>query len=212
MNGTSAATPMVAGGVALLIEACSTLTYRDVKYILAKTATKIDNANSTWITNSADINHSVDYGFGKLNISGAINMCKNNYANPISENNATARNYINSNDFTIPNDDLSGIDVNITVDDNKTIEWVGVYLNGTIDNFGEIELKLTSPSGTTTKLLHSDNAVGTFSLDEEMRFSSVAFLDENSSGVWTFNIADKNENNQTNRSLTNVRLQIIGRD
>jgi subtilisin family serine protease len=217
MSGTSASTPMVAGGVALLIEACPTLTYRDVKYILAKTAIQIDSANTTWVTNSADINHSVDYGFGKLNISGAIDMCKgrNGYSPYVSlgdEHNITTIEDINSTDFTIPNNDINGIDVNITVSENKKVEWVGVYIDGNIDNFGEIELKLTSPNGTTTKLLHSNNSVGTASLNSETRFSSVAFLDENSSGVWTVNIADKNSNNQTNRSLTNVRLQIIGRD
>jgi len=42
MNGTSAATPIVAGGIALLLEANPNLTQRDVKYILAKTATKTD--------------------------------------------------------------------------------------------------------------------------------------------------------------------------
>jgi subtilisin family serine protease len=217
MSGTSASTPMVAGGVALLIEACPTLTYRDVKYILAKTATKIDSANTTWVTNSADINHSVDYGFGKLNISDAIDMCKgrNGYSPYVSlgdEHNITTIEDTNSTDFIIPNDDLSGTDINITVSENKKVEWVGVYIDGNIDNFGEIELKLTSPSGTTTQLLHSNNSVGTISLNEEVRFSSNAFLDENSSGVWTVNVADKDSNNQTNRSLTNVRLQIIGRN
>ena len=38
MNGTSAASPVTAGIVALMLEANSALTWRDVKYILAKTA------------------------------------------------------------------------------------------------------------------------------------------------------------------------------
>ena len=42
MNGTSTSVPLVAGGVALLLETEPGLTWRDVKHILAKTARRID--------------------------------------------------------------------------------------------------------------------------------------------------------------------------
>jgi subtilisin-like proprotein convertase family protein len=46
MNGTSSAAPVTAGVVALMLEARPSLTWRDVKHILAITAEKIDGPNS----------------------------------------------------------------------------------------------------------------------------------------------------------------------
>jgi hypothetical protein len=56
MNGTSAATPMVSGVVvALMLNANPNLNYRDVKYILAHTARKIDENNPDWNKNAAGL-------------------------------------------------------------------------------------------------------------------------------------------------------------
>ena len=49
MNGTSAATPMVSGVVALMKSANSSLKLRDIKHILANTAVKIDPSHSSAI-------------------------------------------------------------------------------------------------------------------------------------------------------------------
>ena len=46
MNGTSAATPILSGIIALMLEANPDLGWRDVEHILALTADKIDNTNS----------------------------------------------------------------------------------------------------------------------------------------------------------------------
>ncbi len=47
MNGTSAATPTISGVIALMLQANPNLTWRDVKYILAMTARKIDYDNNS---------------------------------------------------------------------------------------------------------------------------------------------------------------------
>ncbi|PPJ44576.1 peptidase S8, partial [Rhizobium sp. KAs_5_22] len=76
MNGTSAATPTVAGVSALVLQANPKLTYRDVKYILATTARKVDpnqpaavHANGTvlvpgWTRNAAGHSFSNWFGYG----------------------------------------------------------------------------------------------------------------------------------------------------
>jgi subtilisin family serine protease len=145
-SGTSAATPLVAGSIGLILEACPNLTYRDVKYILATTATKIDSSNTTWITNSAGLKYSVDYGYGLINISGAIKKCKNNYSPLPSKQTIEVT---NDTDVTLAtNGDTTTIDLNIT--DNISIEWVGVYLDVNLDDSGDYEYNLISPAGTTT--------------------------------------------------------------
>ncbi len=209
-GGTSAATPMVAGGIGLILEACPNLTYRDVKYILAKTATHIDSGNSTWVTNNAGLKHSIDYGYGRLNVSGAITMCKSGYTN------LGAKFTINdeiTGSWVVPNDNSTGITKTINVTENKTVEWVGVTFMGTFDNLGEFEFYLTSPSGTITKLLHNDNGAGDLNINNStFRLSSTAFIDENSIGDWSIKIADRDANTQTsaNRTITKIELQIVG--
>ncbi len=94
-NGTSAATPVVSGVVALMLDANPNLTWRDVKHILATTATKVDlptnlasdenkitsgdNAfgpgyvyDYKWVKNLKNVHFSNRYGFGKVNAYDAV--------------------------------------------------------------------------------------------------------------------------------------------
>ena len=98
-NGTSSAAPMVSGVVALILAAKSSLSWRDVKYILAKTAKKVDDndpvitlelasgsnnihyqAKLGWITNKATSNNGGgyhfhnSYGFGAVDTKAAVKM------------------------------------------------------------------------------------------------------------------------------------------
>ena len=165
MGGTSAATPMVSGGIALLIEACPNLTYKDVSYILAKTAIKVDKENPTWVQNSAELYHSIDYGFGKININGAINMClgENGYQKYISI--GTQNSTIDANSTLSVNENIpyntsntyTSLQKNITIDDNITIEWIGLHLDLNLTNLTDFEFNLTSPSGTTNNLLQHNS-------------------------------------------------------
>lgn len=98
MNGTSAATPSVSGIAALILEANPNLTWKDVGYILAKTARKVDvNAGTAsyalpgnaplelvqpWITNAAGFNFHNRYGFGLVNTAAAVALAKN-YTAPV---------------------------------------------------------------------------------------------------------------------------------
>jgi subtilisin family serine protease len=209
MNGTSAATPMVAGGIGLVLEACPTLTYRDIKYLLAKTSTQIDTSNSTWVTNSAGLKHSIDYGYGLLNVKGMIDMCKSGYTSLTAINDTNTTVSVNS---AVPNNDATGLSTTINVTASKLVEWVGVWIDAKYDDIGDIEVSLTSPAGTTSKLLHGNNGLGVEDLSNGtfVRLSSVAFVDENSTGNWIVKIADLNGTNQTNRTIHNIKLQIVG--
>lgn len=74
MNGTSAAAPIVSGVVALMLQKDSSLTYADVRYILAKSAFKNDPTDSGWKQNGAGLNYHYAYGFGRVNAKNAISM------------------------------------------------------------------------------------------------------------------------------------------
>ena len=72
--GTSASSAIVTGIVALILEAKPKLTWRDIKYILAKTAVQIDTDNKGWITNNAGFNYHNAYGFGLIDAEAAVKM------------------------------------------------------------------------------------------------------------------------------------------
>ena len=104
MNGTSSAAPMVSGVIALMLQANSSLTQREIKDILAKTATKVnpnhdDNIFETshpsnkvsdctslnlaghdyelgWVQNGANYWFNNFYGFGMVDAAAAVAMAK----------------------------------------------------------------------------------------------------------------------------------------
>lgn len=86
--GTSAAAPMAAGVVALMLEANPGLTFRDVQHIFADTAIPSNFVNgsiyimgagfplmgdSWWQVNGAFTRHSDEYGFGVIDAEAAVN-------------------------------------------------------------------------------------------------------------------------------------------
>jgi len=82
-NGTSAAAPSVAGGIAVLLGEYPDLTWRDIKHIIAKTARENDSTRSfsknslvqyDWITNAAGYSHHYWYGFGAFDVGAALDF------------------------------------------------------------------------------------------------------------------------------------------
>ena len=206
MAGSSAAAPMVTASVALLLEACPNLGWRDVKYILAKSAKKIDRDNSSWITNSAGMHFSRDYGFGLINLKGAIEICKNGYSNLPSQKKITLT--------TTMNQTVSGSkSINLPVTKDIKIEWVEATLDLDSQNASNYDIYLSSPSGTKVMLLKHGTKVGANFIPIQnwmnggFRFSTGAFLDEKSLGDWHLEIVDTKSGTAT---LKSVELKIYG--
>ena len=90
-NGTSSAAPNTTGVVALIGSANPSLSAREIRHILASTATVIDEADpgvvltvgdgefvadAGWIENAAGYNFNLKYGFGRVNAGDAVQMAK----------------------------------------------------------------------------------------------------------------------------------------
>ncbi len=85
-GGTSSATPLVAGVIAVLLEARPTLNNRDIQYLLRSTATKNDPTSGTWFQNGAGVWYSRYYGFGRVNTVAALNALRaTTYAAPAAQ-------------------------------------------------------------------------------------------------------------------------------
>jgi subtilisin family serine protease len=71
-NGTSAATPVVAGIAALMLQKNPSLTWRDVQHILVRSSVKVQPADAGWTT--GPFPHNENYGFGLVDAQAAVNM------------------------------------------------------------------------------------------------------------------------------------------
>lgn len=206
MAGSSAAAPMVTASVALLLEACPNLGWRDVKYILAKSAKQIDSDNSSWITNSAGLHFSRDYGFGLVNLKGAIDMCKNGYSNLPSQKSVTTT-------VTTEQTIADSKSINLTVTKDIKAEWVEATVDLDSQNASDYDIYLRSPSGTRVLMLKHGTEIGANYIPTKnwmsggFRFSTGAFLDESTVGDWTLEIVNSKTGTAT---LKSVELKIYG--
>ncbi|KAE9412555.1 hypothetical protein Angca_005488, partial [Angiostrongylus cantonensis] len=80
--GTSFATPIVSGVIALMLQANPNLGARDIQNILALTAKRVDPNGSNWTTNGATnwngggMHASEDYGFGEIDARAAVRLAE----------------------------------------------------------------------------------------------------------------------------------------
>lgn len=77
-GGTSSAAPLVAGIIALALQANPSLTWRDVQILLAKTSSPVDPSgiNNDWSINERGFRHSERYGFGKIDARAMVTQAK----------------------------------------------------------------------------------------------------------------------------------------
>jgi subtilisin-like proprotein convertase family protein len=233
MNGTSSATPNVSGVVALMLEANSNLSTRDVKHILAKTAKKIDPTNSGvsstnilpgatvvldqgWVKNTAGNWFSTWYGFGAVDATAAVNMAKT-YTSylPVVQTNPSTLHYLSNT--TIPHT-TTGVTMSFNMSQSfNTVEEVILFTNLTTTTALTCnQFEITSPSGTKSILLHAANGYSSDGVNYQSsinnaRLLSNAFYGESASGIWTVRFLDFCSAGRTTFSSTDYQtLSIIG--
>lgn len=228
MNGTSSATPVTSGSIALILEANPDLTWRDVKYILAKTATQVDsNFNGVkinfadgvdyqveqgWVTNAAGFHFSNWYGFGRVNVADAIKLAKNYAVNlgKYIENDWLLKKPTESNVSLSPAD-LNGYVSSISIDSSAAlkIENVQIRVSANSKNIGDIAFELTSPSGTKSIVWHAANAFSSNGNLVDMQIQSNAFYGEDSTGEWKLKVINTGIH-KSNATFTGWKLKIAG--
>jgi subtilisin family serine protease len=185
-TGTSASSPLVAGVVALLLQANPSLSYRDVMHILVGSARKNDPGDADWTTNGAGhaVNHK--YGFGAVDAESAVLLAKQwTHVGPeISLDSGTIGVHQG-----IPDNGAVGITSSFNFTENLRVEHVEVEFNATHASRGQLEVILTSPSGTQSIMAqpHGDSAPNY----SNWVFSSARHWDESSLGTWTLTVRDR---------------------
>jgi subtilisin-like proprotein convertase family protein/subtilisin family serine protease len=225
MNGTSSATPVTAGTIALMLEANPALTWRDVKHILASTARQIDAgraavtfaltggpfvAEPAWTTNAAGFKFHNWYGFGLVDASAAVNMART--YDPATLGTFTNTGFISSGTISvaIPDNSLAGASSSVNVPANPVhvVEAVQIRVSLTHTFTGDLAIELTSPSGTRSVLKNGrDQFLNSPDLSN-MVLASNAFYGENPLGAWTIKIVDTAD--QDTGTLTNWAIRVYG--
>jgi len=203
MNGTSAAAPTVAASITLVLEACHNLTWRDIRYLIAKHAKKIDHTNTSWVENNASLWHSIDYGFGLINPQAMISDCLGGYTLlPAEQNKITSQTY----NSLIADDSNSTF--TIAMPDSLLIEWVEITIDNNSTQASDYQIELTSPQDTTTTLISASSYIDGNWMNGGFRFATPAMLDENAQGDWHIKITDTQSGHTG--SLKSIRLKIYG--
>lgn len=75
-GGTSAAAPLAAGVIALLLQAHPEFTWRDVRHVVARAAIPVVTDDADWNHNTAGYHHSHRYGFGILKVPALLSYAR----------------------------------------------------------------------------------------------------------------------------------------
>ncbi|XP_077988454.1 furin-like protease kpc-1 [Glandiceps talaboti] len=193
-SGTSASTSLAAGICALALEANQNLTWRDMQHIVVLTSRPKNLQASDWTENGAGYKVSHSYGFGLMDATAIVEYAETWVSVP--EQNICEENGMSKAMVNIPSNGLT-LTKTTTGCENSTnhvlyLEHVQATLTLSIQVRGNLEIYLTSPSGTRSVLLPQRRR------DQDRRdgFKSWPFMTthcwgERATGTWTLEIMNK---------------------
>ena len=199
-QGTSFACPVVSAVIALMLEANSELSWRDVQGILAKTSRQVDDDedvddDSKVVVNGAGFWHSRWYGFGVVDAKAAVDAAlewdlfpEELQAIGLSEEENVVLQCDEEEEY------VSTIQLDPEQDRYPTdfvSESTVVLLDLSHYNRGDLELILVSPSGTES-LLHAGKRPENSQLEgtERWKLMTVRNWGEDPTGKWKLKVRD----------------------
>lgn len=200
MNGTSAACPMVAGVVGVLLSVNPRLNYREIQYILAMSARKNDAADAGWRQNGAQRWINDKYGFGVVDADAALKLAKSfqGFTQTLETN--------LSQTTVMPIDATHEIDITFDVNESFLVQQAQLEINTNHTNPGKLQIVLLSPSNTVSTLAYGDTVL--YDNYDPWTFLSLQMLGESAKGIWHVKIKDLGVNNSG--ELLSARLKIRG--
>ena len=230
-NGTSSAAPVTSGVVALMLEANPNLTWRDVKYILAKTTNwpepEIGNSAHPyadkelsnhvylpgWVVNTAGFKFHNHYGFGGIDADAAVKMAAEKYVSPLGT--FAESSWVASGDLSlaIPDKSATGTSHTLAVSSDMVVEGVQIELDVTHPRVSDLGVELTSPGGTVSVIIPVNSNIKVTNIDGWI-LSSNAFYMENSRGDWSIKLIDASledsAGNTAKGTLTGWKIKFFG--
>ncbi|KAJ6250175.1 s8 family serine peptidase [Anaeramoeba flamelloides] len=190
-GGTSSACPLVAGVVALILEANPNLNYWQVQQILIETATRDDLQPDDWFQNSKGYYYHKHFGFGLVDASAAVEEALEWDAEPNFQMFETDLQTVNE---SIPDNGGTDNPVLETIQVEKDYTIVGgveIQISITHPFIGDIGIILESPSGTSIDVVVPHN-----NCNENLeKYPLVAkyYYGESTKGTWTIRVYDESQ-------------------
>jgi subtilisin family serine protease len=219
-GGTSSATPLTSGVVALVLAANPELGWRDVHEILAQTARKIDPGDSDWANNGAGFHFNHKYGAGIVDGTAAVNLGRD-WQNLGPETSVTKVLSLPAVPAAVPDDNDNGISRDLDFSDvpNVRVERVEVKVRIATPNRSDLEVSLVSPSGKRSILSPIHDRPDFFETGDDDNdfdtgdgqgwpFTTTHHWGENSQGIWKVQVRDGRSGSQA--TMTAARATIFG--
>nr|XP_023698827.1 proprotein convertase subtilisin/kexin type 6-like isoform X1 [Paramormyrops kingsleyae] len=203
-TGTSVSAPMLAGIIALALEAKPLLTWRDVQHLLVRTSRPVHLKANDWKTNAAGHRVSHLYGFGLVNAEALVleaQTWKNVPPQHVCiETPDNMTRYIHT-------DQLLNVSITSTAcmqQPNHQVQYLEhVIVKVTIlhPRRGDLDISLVSPSGTRSQLLVNRQQDWSKNGFRNWEFMTVHCWGEKAEGLWTLEIRDSPSQQRTTKSL-----------
>ncbi|XP_020794431.1 proprotein convertase subtilisin/kexin type 6 isoform X1 [Boleophthalmus pectinirostris] len=192
-TGTSVSAPIVAGIIALALEANLLLTWRDVQHLLVRTSRPLHLKADDWKTNAAGLRVSHLYGFGLVDAEAMVQEASKWRTVPPQR--TCTHKPLRPNSYIHAGQTLNSSTVSSGCSDEadrevKFLEHVVVSVLLTHPRRGDLEISLISPSGTRSQLLAKRLYDGSNQGFRNWEFMSVHFWGEKAEGSWTLEIKD----------------------
>ena len=194
-EGTSYSCPVVAGVIALMLEARPDLGWRDVQGIVAKTAYPVVyDPDNDWVANAAGFFHSYYYGFGIIDAHAAVTMAKEWKLWGKERMIMGESGLLN---MPLIDDSSQSTKSTVSIEDSSLSSFVAesvvayVYLRHL--SRGDLAITLTSPHGTESILIPGNRPENYQSGDDESwKMMSLRTWGEDVLGEWKLAIRDDN--------------------
>lgn len=206
-GGTSSATPLVSGVIALMLQANGSLGWRDVQEILLRTARKNAPADTDWVVNGAGLNFNHQFGAGAVNAPAAVAMAQTWTNLGARRTHSITQTGVNA---SIPDNNPTGVTqvIDLSTADQMRIEHVLLSVRITHPRRGDLDIRLTAPSGTSSTLFLPHTADVNANIALSFPFLSVRHWGENLQGNWTVTVSDRTA--ASTGTLNDVRLEFFG--
>uniref|UniRef100_A0A8P4G4E0 P/Homo B domain-containing protein n=1 Tax=Dicentrarchus labrax TaxID=13489 RepID=A0A8P4G4E0_DICLA len=186
-TGTSVSAPIVAGIIALVLEANLLLTWRDVQHLLVKTSRPVHLKADDWMINAAGHTVSHLYGFGLVDAEAMVLEARKWMTVPHQHTCSQIPERRTRKNTSIITTTGCSEDPEQHVD---YLEHVVVKVLVVHPRRGDLEINLISPSGTRSQLLAKRLFDSSNEGFRNWEFMTVHFWGERAEGTWTLEIID----------------------
>ena len=203
MNGTSAATPVVSGSAALLVDALPGHKWYEYLVPMMRSATQLQESETSssplsginyvnYLINDAGYRHSYHYGLGVVDVDAAIDLGKKiNVTLPALESYKEKFSILPSSNVNAQSFSGSACaEKSIDVAQSLQIFSIETSLSVTISAVKDVMIFLTTPKGKTAQLARTSQIPGS-NLTHDQFFKSMQGFAMDSKGTWKVKVCGK---------------------